>query len=60
MESSGLTDEIQVSESVMEQAGDKYEFRPRGPIEIKGKGLTTTYLLQSRLPVASRDAGGES
>ena len=46
MESHGLPGEIQVSESTRALLGDRFQFEPRGPIEIKGKGLMRTYLLR--------------
>lgn len=45
MESSGLTDRIQVSEAVVAAVGDRYLFERRDSVVIKGKGATTTYLL---------------
>lgn len=45
MESNGVIDRIQVTEAVREMVGGRYQFQPRGPIEVKGKGLTVTYLL---------------
>lgn len=45
MESHGLAGEIQVTERVHQRLRDRYELRPRGPIEIKGKGPLSTYFL---------------
>lgn len=45
MESLGLSNTIQVTEDVRQQLNDRYEFAPRGPIEVKGKGSMMTYLL---------------
>lgn len=61
MESSGVSDRIQVTEAVRDALGDGYEFERREPIDIKGKGLTVTYLLvdsQSR-PVESDAPGSD-
>lgn len=46
MESQGLPDEIQVSEEVFLELRDRYVLEPRGPVEIKGKGIMNTYLLK--------------
>jgi adenylate cyclase len=45
MESAGLSSEIQVTEAVKQRLEGRYGFTQRGPIEVKGKGLMTTYLL---------------
>ena len=37
---------IQVTEDVVRELGDRYTFRPRGPIEVKGKGLMPTWFLE--------------
>ena len=37
---------IQVTEDVVRELGDRYAFRPRGPIEVKGKGLMPTWFLE--------------
>ena len=47
MESAGLSSEIQVTEAVKQRLEGRYDFTQRGPIEVKGKGLMTTYLLHS-------------
>lgn len=52
MESHGLPGEIHVSDHTYKLLADKFEFESRGDIEIKGKGLMTTYLLRGRLPLA--------
>ncbi len=46
MESNGLSNVIQVTESVYEKLKDTHAFERRPPIEVKGKGMMTTYLLQ--------------
>jgi adenylate cyclase len=48
MESHGVSGAIQVTERVYERLRERYEMRRRGTIEIKGKGLMTTYLLLGR------------
>ncbi|HVR33210.1 MAG TPA: adenylate/guanylate cyclase domain-containing protein [Acidimicrobiia bacterium] len=45
MESHGIPGEIQVTEAVYRQLRGRYEFTARGPVEIKGKGSMTTWLL---------------
>jgi adenylate cyclase len=45
MEHHGVAGEIQVTERVYERLRDRYDFRPRGTIKVKGKGAMTTYLL---------------
>lgn len=47
LESSGISGRIQVSEQVariLEEHG-QFELECRGPIDVKGKGLLTTYLV---------------
>jgi len=48
MESHGLPGYIQVTESPYERLRDKYLFKERGIIQVKGKGEMTTYLLIGR------------
>jgi class 3 adenylate cyclase len=45
MESTGLPGRIQVTESTFKLLENQFEFEPRGPIEIKGKGAMNTFLL---------------
>ena len=45
MEALGLADHIQVSSAVYERLRDRFEFKERGTIEVKGKGEMQTYLL---------------
>ena len=47
MESSGLANQIQVTGVVKEKLDSRYTFAERGPINIKGKGMMVTYLLES-------------
>ncbi|MEM9977847.1 MAG: adenylate/guanylate cyclase domain-containing protein, partial [Cyanobacteria bacterium P01_D01_bin.2] len=49
MESHGIPNGIQISEATYHRLRDsdaRYDFRPRGPIVIKGKGPMVTYLLE--------------
>jgi class 3 adenylate cyclase len=48
MESHAQPGTIQVTERTYRQLRQRYDLRPRGPIEIKGKGLMTPYLLVGR------------
>lgn len=48
MESHGLPGSIQVTESTYERLQNKYQFKERGVIQVKGKGEMTTYLLTGR------------
>jgi guanylate cyclase len=48
MESHGLPGEIQVTERVADVLGVDFDLRPRGTIEVKGKGPMSTYLLDGR------------
>jgi adenylate cyclase len=47
MESHGLPDCIQVTETTQALLSGKFEFEKRGPIEVKGKGEMVTYFLKS-------------
>lgn len=46
MESTGVPGRIHVSEVTYALIKDDFEFEQRAPIEVKGKGLMTTYLIQ--------------
>ncbi len=46
MESHGLPGAIQISEAAARRLDGKYRLRPRGVIEIKGKGAMETWLLE--------------
>ncbi|MGQ4647596.1 adenylate/guanylate cyclase domain-containing protein [Lyngbya aestuarii] len=48
MESHGIPGCIQVTEATYELLKNEYLFEARGPVEIKGKGEMTTYLLISK------------
>jgi class 3 adenylate cyclase len=45
MESHGVPGHIQVTAAVRDGLADTYHFEERGPVEIKGKGMLTTYFL---------------
>ncbi len=53
MESHGEAGTIQVSEDVYNRLKLNYQFQARGSIEIKGKGLMTTYRLEGLLNPAN-------
>ncbi len=46
MESYGVVGEIQVSQAVVDAAGDRYTFESVGTKDLKGEGPTQTYLLR--------------
>lgn len=48
MESHGIANTIQVTESTYERLRDTFRFERRGIIDVKGKGKMTTYLLLDR------------
>jgi len=57
MESHGLPGAVQVTEEVYHRLQNTYEFDRRGDIEVKGKGVMTTYILTGRTASAeSREA----
>jgi adenylate cyclase len=45
MESHSLPGQIQVSATTRQLLGDRFEFEPRGSIDVKGKGPMQTYFL---------------
>jgi guanylate cyclase len=45
MESTGVTNRIQITERVVSQLNERFEITERGPLEVKGKGMVTTYFL---------------
>jgi len=47
MESSGVPGRIQLAPSTRELLGDRYAFEQREPVDVKGLGRMTTYLLVS-------------
>ncbi len=46
MESSGLPNKIQVTETTYERLKEQYLFAKRGQVEVKGRGEMTTYWLE--------------
>jgi adenylate cyclase len=48
MESHSLPGRIQVSATTRSMLGDRFDFEPRGTIEIKGKGAMETYFMNAR------------
>jgi class 3 adenylate cyclase len=46
LESNGLPQRIQVTDSVQQRLADRFEFEPRGTIELKGMGPTRTWFLR--------------
>lgn len=49
MESNGIVDSIQITESTYQKVHHRYRFEPRPPIFIKGKGEMRTYLFKTRI-----------
>jgi len=45
MESHGVPGQIQVTPAVREQLAERYVFKPRGTIDVKGVGAMETWLL---------------
>ena|GEM_PF-859724 len=56
MESQGLADCIQVTEATFHCLHDRYQFKKRGVISVKGRGEMTTYLLIRHLERRGRDS----
>ena len=48
MEAHAPSGTIQVTERAFERLRQRYEFRHRGTVDVKGKGPMTTYLLVGR------------
>ncbi|TAF50917.1 MAG: diguanylate cyclase, partial [Oscillatoriales cyanobacterium] len=49
MESTGEPNRIQVTDAIYQRLRDRFEFEPRGLIQVKGKGAMQSYwLLRSR------------
>ena len=45
LEANSLPDRIQVSEAVRRLLATRYDFEPRGPINLKGRGCIDAFLL---------------
>jgi class 3 adenylate cyclase len=45
MQSHGVPGRIQVTQRAFELLRDRFAFEPRGPIEVKGKGVLQAYLM---------------
>jgi len=56
MESHGIPGSTQVTERAYERLVDRFEFRDRGTIEVKGKGQLRTFLLIGERSRCSADA----
>jgi class 3 adenylate cyclase len=54
MASSGIPGCIQVTQRTRGRLGERYRFRDRGSIQVKGKGEMTTYFLSGRAHEPSR------
>lgn len=52
LETYGVPDHIQVTDSVQRRLADRFKFEPRGMVELKGMGPTHTWFLRGR-----KDAG---
>lgn len=50
MESTGITGRIQIGPETKAMLGDEFILEPRGPIEVKGRGMIETWFLVSRRP----------
>lgn len=52
MESHGVIGRVQCTEQVRNQLADRYDFESRGPIQIRGKGTLSVWLLVGKKPVS--------
>ena len=50
MESHGEAGKIHCTQAIYDCLCDRFEFDPRPPIQVKGKGMMQTYFLQGRSP----------
>jgi class 3 adenylate cyclase len=53
LEAYGLPDLIQVTETVRDRLADRFEFEPRGLVELKGMGPTPTWFLRGAKSAAA-------
>jgi Amt family ammonium transporter len=53
MESHGIAGQIQINSSTYELIQDDFEITRRGEIEVKGKGTTTTYIVNRRKQIVT-------
>jgi class 3 adenylate cyclase len=53
MQTHGVIDAIQVTPETYRRLRNAYVFEERGRIEVKGKGMVTTYLLTGRKPASA-------
>jgi len=60
MESTGVSDRIQVPQDVRDRLSSDFEFEERGDIQVKGKGVMHTWFLVGPLPPAAPDAPSRS
>jgi class 3 adenylate cyclase len=60
MESSGIPGRVQVTEDTRRLLHDRYEFEPRGTVDVKGKGPMSTYYLLRRRPKPSSPRAAEA
>jgi class 3 adenylate cyclase len=54
MEAAGAGGRINVSEAVYQRVKDRFEFEPRGSVEVKNKGLLNMFFLVGAKPSAER------
>ena len=50
MESHGVPNRVQISAATYHRVRGTFRCEPRGPQEVKGKGMMETYFLGNRLP----------
>jgi class 3 adenylate cyclase len=50
MESHGVPGRVHVTEATYQALRTTFDFEPRGPIDIKGKGAMSTYVLVGPKP----------
>ena len=53
LESQGLPGEIQVSDVVQERLQERFQFEPRGVLELKGRGPMHTFFLKGKIGCSS-------